>query len=175
MTAQRSAVGERFGSIGFKHFSLCRRSQGLSLQPWHYNWWRQNAYILSMCPAECHAAQLPALYKLLSKGPQPFFAAFHGFRPLDLWERPFRSNLPIMASFSRLTNALVSATNENTFALANINLDFSVLRVDAPKVSFNAIHQPFRPVIYRITVVLLRLGPIPIHSSALYCRGRANS
>jgi hypothetical protein len=34
-----------------------------------------------------------------------------------------------MASIGKLTTALVSATNENTLALLNFNLDFSVFKV----------------------------------------------
>ncbi len=37
-----------------------------------------------------------------------------------------------MASIGKLTTALVSATNENTLALLNFNLDFSVFKVEAP-------------------------------------------
>lgn len=38
-----------------------------------------------------------------------------------------------MAHFSRLTNSLLSATNENTLALASFNLDFSLIKLEAPK------------------------------------------
>ena len=37
-----------------------------------------------------------------------------------------------MTSFGRFTIAGASATQENTLALANINFDFSLYRVDAP-------------------------------------------
>lgn len=36
-------------------------------------------------------------------------------------------------SLGRLTNSLVAGTNENTFALANINLDFALFKLEAPK------------------------------------------
>ena len=38
-----------------------------------------------------------------------------------------------MASLGRLTNAVVAATNENTLQLAGFNIDFSLLKVEAPK------------------------------------------
>lgn len=38
-----------------------------------------------------------------------------------------------MASFGRLTISSVTGTNENTLALANINFDFSLLRITPPK------------------------------------------
>ncbi|KAI1293076.1 hypothetical protein F5Y03DRAFT_374808 [Xylaria venustula] len=38
-----------------------------------------------------------------------------------------------MASLSKISNSLVSATNENTLALANLNFDFSIVKVQAPK------------------------------------------
>ena len=37
-----------------------------------------------------------------------------------------------MASLGRVTAALGAAHNENTLALANLNFDFSLIRVDAP-------------------------------------------
>jgi hypothetical protein len=37
-----------------------------------------------------------------------------------------------MASFGKLTNAIMHIAQENTAALVNINLDFSMLRFDAP-------------------------------------------
>ncbi|MCJ1247754.1 hypothetical protein MMC30_004969 [Trapelia coarctata] len=36
-------------------------------------------------------------------------------------------------SFGRLTNSFVSGTNENTVALANVNLDFALFKLEAPK------------------------------------------
>jgi hypothetical protein len=38
-----------------------------------------------------------------------------------------------MASLGRLTNAIVAANNENTLQLAGFNIDFSLLKVEAPK------------------------------------------
>ena len=37
-----------------------------------------------------------------------------------------------MSAIGRLAASLVSGTNENTFALANFNLDFSLIKVEAP-------------------------------------------
>lgn len=37
-----------------------------------------------------------------------------------------------MASFGRLTNSIVSAVNENSLSLANLNFDFSLVTVQAP-------------------------------------------
>lgn len=37
-----------------------------------------------------------------------------------------------MTSIGRITASGVSATNENTFSLININTDFSLLKVEAP-------------------------------------------
>lgn len=37
-----------------------------------------------------------------------------------------------MATVGKVTASAVSATNENTFALVNINADFSLLKVEAP-------------------------------------------
>lgn len=36
-------------------------------------------------------------------------------------------------ALSKLTNAVISASNENTLALANFNFDFSLVKLDAPK------------------------------------------
>ena len=38
-----------------------------------------------------------------------------------------------MSTIGRLTNAITSATNETTLALASINFDFSLMKIDAPK------------------------------------------
>ncbi|KAI9804044.1 MAG: hypothetical protein M1833_000325 [Piccolia ochrophora] len=38
-----------------------------------------------------------------------------------------------MSTISRLSNAVVSAKNENTLALANFNVDFSIVKIEAPK------------------------------------------
>lgn len=38
-----------------------------------------------------------------------------------------------MAGVSRLTNSLLSATNENILTLANFNIDFSLIKFDAPQ------------------------------------------
>ncbi|KAI0430032.1 hypothetical protein F5Y09DRAFT_308589 [Xylaria sp. FL1042] len=38
-----------------------------------------------------------------------------------------------MASLGKINNSLVSATNENTLALANLNFDFSMVKIQAPK------------------------------------------
>lgn len=38
----------------------------------------------------------------------------------------------IMASFGKISNSLIQGTNENTFALASINFDFSLLSIAAP-------------------------------------------
>jgi hypothetical protein len=38
-----------------------------------------------------------------------------------------------MSALGRITNSIVSGTNENTIALANFNFDFSLVKVDAPK------------------------------------------
>ena len=43
-----------------------------------------------------------------------------------------------MASLGKVTNALVSGNNENNVSLANFNLDFALVRYDAPK-EFNAL------------------------------------
>jgi hypothetical protein len=37
-----------------------------------------------------------------------------------------------MASISRINPSLAALTNENTFALANVNIDFSMIKVTAP-------------------------------------------
>jgi len=37
-----------------------------------------------------------------------------------------------MSAIGRFTASLVSGTNENTFALANFNIDFSLVKVEAP-------------------------------------------
>lgn len=37
-----------------------------------------------------------------------------------------------MAAISKVAASLVSATNENNFGLANINIDFSLIKVEAP-------------------------------------------
>lgn len=37
-----------------------------------------------------------------------------------------------MTSLGKFTNSLLSATNENTFALANLNFDFSLVKIEAP-------------------------------------------
>lgn len=37
-----------------------------------------------------------------------------------------------MASFGKISNSLIQGTNENTFAFANINFDFSLLSIAAP-------------------------------------------
>lgn len=37
-----------------------------------------------------------------------------------------------MSAIGRLAASLVSGTNENTFALANFNLDFTLIKVEAP-------------------------------------------
>lgn len=37
-----------------------------------------------------------------------------------------------MSAIGRFAASLVSGTNENTFALANFNLDFSLVKVEAP-------------------------------------------
>ncbi|KAI1410288.1 hypothetical protein F5Y13DRAFT_202429 [Hypoxylon sp. FL1857] len=38
-----------------------------------------------------------------------------------------------MASLGKITNSLISGVNENTIALANLNFDFSIIKVEAPK------------------------------------------
>jgi hypothetical protein len=38
-----------------------------------------------------------------------------------------------MSAIAQIANSLVSGTNQNTLALANINLDFSLIRVSPPK------------------------------------------
>lgn len=38
----------------------------------------------------------------------------------------------MMASFGKISNSLIQGTNENTFALANINFDFSLVSLAAP-------------------------------------------
>lgn len=38
-----------------------------------------------------------------------------------------------MSSLSRLANSFISATNENTLALANFNFDFSLVKLEAPQ------------------------------------------
>ncbi|MCJ1384979.1 hypothetical protein MMC17_008097 [Xylographa soralifera] len=38
-----------------------------------------------------------------------------------------------MSSLGKITNSVLSATNENTLALANLNFDFSLVKVEAPK------------------------------------------
>lgn len=38
-----------------------------------------------------------------------------------------------MAAVSKVAASLVSATNENNFGLANFNVDFSLIKVEAPK------------------------------------------
>lgn len=37
-----------------------------------------------------------------------------------------------MASFGKISNSLIQGTNENTFAFANINFDFSLVSLAAP-------------------------------------------
>ena len=37
-----------------------------------------------------------------------------------------------MAAINKVAASLVSATNENTFGLANFNIDFSLIKVEAP-------------------------------------------
>ena len=49
-----------------------------------------------------------------------------------------------MSSLGRITNSLVSATNENTLALANFNFDFSLIKFDAPK-EFSALGLALSP------------------------------
>jgi len=44
-----------------------------------------------------------------------------------------RASRVTMASLGRLTNAIVAANNENTLQLAGFNIDFSLLKVEAPK------------------------------------------
>ena len=39
-----------------------------------------------------------------------------------------------MSTFGKLSAAVISGTNENTLALASINLDFSLVKLEAPKV-----------------------------------------
>jgi hypothetical protein len=39
-----------------------------------------------------------------------------------------------MSSFGRLSLSTITGINENTLALANFNLDFSLFKVEAPKV-----------------------------------------
>lgn len=41
---------------------------------------------------------------------------------------------PVMATLGKLTAALISGTNENTLALASISFDFSLVKLEAPKV-----------------------------------------
>ena len=43
-----------------------------------------------------------------------------------------------MAGLSKLTSSFFSATNENTLALANFNLDFALVKFEAPK-EFNGL------------------------------------
>ena len=43
-----------------------------------------------------------------------------------------------MSSLGKLTNSFLSATNENTLALANFNLDFALVKFEAPK-EFNGL------------------------------------
>ncbi|KAI0841351.1 hypothetical protein F5Y06DRAFT_308198 [Hypoxylon sp. FL0890] len=38
-----------------------------------------------------------------------------------------------MASLGKITNSLISGVNENTIALANLNFDFSIIKLEAPK------------------------------------------
>ena len=38
-----------------------------------------------------------------------------------------------MAAISKVAASLVSATNENNFGLANFNIDFSLIKIEAPK------------------------------------------
>ena len=38
-----------------------------------------------------------------------------------------------MSGIGKLTNPFFLGTNENTLALANINLDFSLVKLEAPK------------------------------------------
>jgi hypothetical protein len=38
-----------------------------------------------------------------------------------------------MASFGKITNSLVTGVSENTLALANLNFDFSLVKVQAPE------------------------------------------
>lgn len=38
-----------------------------------------------------------------------------------------------MSAIGKIVPSLVSATNENTFALANFNFDFALLKVEAPQ------------------------------------------
>ncbi|OTA56012.1 hypothetical protein K449DRAFT_356801 [Hypoxylon sp. EC38] len=38
-----------------------------------------------------------------------------------------------MASLGKITNSLISGANENTIALANLNFDFSIIKLEAPK------------------------------------------
>ena len=37
-----------------------------------------------------------------------------------------------MAAISKITAAALAATNENSFALANLNIDFSLVKIEAP-------------------------------------------
>ncbi|KAF2970242.1 hypothetical protein GQX73_g3309 [Xylaria multiplex] len=43
-----------------------------------------------------------------------------------------------MASFGKITNSLITGVNENTLALANLNFDFSLVKVQAPE-EYNAV------------------------------------
>ena len=38
-----------------------------------------------------------------------------------------------MSAFGKITNSILSATNENVLALANIKLDFSLVKLEAPR------------------------------------------
>jgi hypothetical protein len=47
-----------------------------------------------------------------------------------------------MASFGKLTNAIMHIAQENTAALVNINLDFSMLRFEAPPGVYGVVLEP---------------------------------
>lgn len=49
-----------------------------------------------------------------------------------------------MASFGKISNSLIQGTNENTFALANINFDFSLVSLAAPA-EFTAVGTALAP------------------------------
>lgn len=38
-----------------------------------------------------------------------------------------------MSAIAQISNSLLSATNQNTLALLNLNLDFSLIKIDPPK------------------------------------------
>ncbi|KAI1735416.1 hypothetical protein F4680DRAFT_304183 [Xylaria scruposa] len=55
------------------------------------------------------------------------------FEITSLWNTTYATRIRQMAYFGNLTAAGISARNENTLAFANINFDFSLIKIKAPK------------------------------------------